>query len=128
MAALMVLLWRYTGQEDLAVGTPSAGRGRRELEELVGFFVNTLVIRGQVRGEDSFERVLERVRESSLGAQAHEEVPFEKLVDELGVERDPSRTPLFQVLCVLQNAPGGELSLAGVQIDDFDLTSSAAKC
>ncbi|TMC08483.1 MAG: amino acid adenylation domain-containing protein [Chloroflexi bacterium] len=127
MAALMVLLWRYTGQEDLALGTPTAGRTRRELEELVGFFVNTLVIRGQVGGEDSFERVLERVRESSLGAQAHEEVPFEKLVDELGVERDPSRTPLFQVSCVLQNAPGGELRLPGLEIADYELSTDTAK-
>src|ERR1700704_3164344 len=108
MAGLMVLLWRYTGQEDLAVGTPSAGRSRRELEELVGFFVNTLVIRAGVRGGESFEGVLEGGREAALGAREHEEVPFEKLVDELGVERDPSRTPLFQVLCVLQNAPESE--------------------
>src|SRR5205807_2589455 len=90
MAGLMVLLWRYTGQTDIAVGTPTAGRSRREVEDLVGFFVNTLVIRAGVRGDDSFERVLAGVREASLGAHAHEEVPFDKLVDGLGVPRDPS--------------------------------------
>src|SRR6266545_1346775 len=128
MAGLKVLLWRYTGQQDVAVGTVTAGRSRRELEELVGFFVNTLVIRSEVRGEESFEAVLEGVREASLGAQAHAEVPFEKLVDELGLERDPSRTPLFQVMCVLQNTPEGDLTLPGVVIEDYDLPITAAKC
>src|SRR5205807_5026811 len=81
MAGLMGLLWRYTGQRDLAVGTVSAGRSRREIEELIGFFVNTLVVRAEVEGEGGFRELLERVRESSLGAQAHEEVPVEGLVD-----------------------------------------------
>src|SRR6266540_2149113 len=128
MAGLKVLLWRYTGQQDVSVGTVTAGRSRRELEELVGLFVNTLVIRSEVRGEESFEGVLEGVREASLGAQGHEEVPFEKLVDELGVERDPSRTPLFQVMCVLQNAPEGDLTLPGVVVEEYGILGAAAKC
>src|SRR5205807_2081891 len=118
MAGLMGLLWRYTGQRDLGLGTVTSGRNRRELEELIGFFVNTLVIRAEVRPEGSYRELLEEVREAALGAQAHEEVPSERLVDELGVERDPSRTPLFQVMCVLQNAPEAELRLPGVTVDD----------
>src|SRR4030088_2748873 len=92
MAGVMVLMWRYTGQEDVALGTLSAGRSRREVEELVGFFVNTLVVRAG-------------------GARGHGRVPCEKLGDELGVERDTSRPPLVQVSCVLQNAPDGGLDL-----------------
>src|SRR5213078_5220616 len=103
------------------------GRGRREVEDLAGFFVNTLVVRADVRGEWSFGRVLEGVREAALGAQEHDEVPFEKLVDELGVERDPSRTPLFQVLCVLQNAPGERLRLGGVAVEDYPVALETAK-
>src|SRR5437763_15806087 len=127
MAGLMGLLWRYTGQRDLAVGTVSAGRSRREIEELIGFFVNTLVIRAEVEGEAGFRGLLERVRESSLGAQAHEEVPFERLVDELKVERDPSRTPLFQVMCVVQNAPEGELRVGGAEVEDYEFAMEPAK-
>src|SRR5258708_40361004 len=127
MGGRAVLMWRCTGQGELALGTVSAGRGRRELEELVGFFVNTLVVRARVEGSWSFERVLEEVRESSLGAQAHDEVPFEGLIEALVVERDASRTPLFQVACVLQNAPEGELRLGEVRIDDYELASDVAK-
>ncbi len=105
MAAFQVLLHRYTGQQRMVVGTPTAGRGRRELEGLIGFFVNTLPICGDLRGDPSFVSLLARVREAALGADAHQELPFEQLVEALRLERDPSRTPIFQVFFDFENIP-----------------------
>ena len=115
LAAFQVLLHRYSGQEDIAVGTPIAGRGRTELEGLIGFFVNTLVLRSDLAGNPAFTELLARVRETALGAYTHQDLPFEKLVEELSPSRDISRNPLFQVMFVLQNAPDAELMLRGVQ-------------
>ena len=105
IAAFKVLLYRYTGQEDISVGTPIANRRRAEIEGLIGFFVNTLVLRTDLHGELSFKEVLKRVREAALEAYAHQDLPFEKLVAELRPVRDLSRNPLFQVMFILQNAP-----------------------
>ena len=127
LAAFQVLLHRYSGQEDIAVGTPIAGRGRTELEGLIGFFVNTLVLRSNLAGNPTFTELLARVRETALGAYTHQDLPFEKLVEELSPSRDMSRNPLFQVMFVLQNAPDAELALKGVQASRLPLAGHSAK-
>ncbi|MFF0524662.1 non-ribosomal peptide synthase/polyketide synthase [Actinomadura nitritigenes] len=98
LAAFMVLLARYTGQDDIVIGTPVANRERGETQELIGYFVNNLVMRGDLSGDPTFAELLGRVRQMALEAYAHQDLPFEQLVDELVTERDRSRTPLFQVL------------------------------
>jgi amino acid adenylation domain-containing protein len=131
LAAFYILLWRYSGQADIVVGTPIAGRNRAELEPLIGFFVNTLALRTEVRGAENFKELLGRVRETCLGAYAHEDLPFEKLVEELQPERSLDHTPLFQVMFTLQQGAVAsmelrKLSLAPLDIEDdtekFDLT------
>src|SRR5262249_629990 len=101
LAGFQVLLARYSGQEDIAVGTPIAGRNRQEIEALIGFFINTLVMRVDVKANPTVSELLERVRETALGAYAHQDLPFEKLVEELQPERALSHQPLFQVWFVL---------------------------
>ena len=113
LAAFYVLLYRSTGETDIVVGTPVANRNRRELESLIGFFVNTLALRVDLSGNPTFRELLARVREVSLGAFAHQDLPFEMLVEELRAVRDPSRNPLFQVAFALQNTP----EAASLQID-----------
>src|SRR6202034_660593 len=98
LAAFSVLLGRYGGADDVVIGTPVANRDRAETEDLIGFFVNTLVMRTDLSGDPSFAGLLARVRATALAAYAHQDLPFEQLVDELVTERDRSRTPLFQVL------------------------------
>ncbi|HEX6863967.1 MAG TPA: amino acid adenylation domain-containing protein, partial [Thermoanaerobaculia bacterium] len=105
LAAFQALLQRYTGQDDLLVGSPVAGRGERQLEPLIGFFVNDLVLRADLSGNPAFPVFLSRVRDGALAAYAHQDVPFERLVEELRPERDRSRPPLVQVMLALQNAP-----------------------
>jgi amino acid adenylation domain-containing protein len=97
LAAFQTLLYRYTGQDEICVGTPSAGRTRVQLEKLIGFFVNTLVLRTNLAGRPTFRELLQRVRRVTLEAYTHQDLPFEKLVEELHLQRDLSRTPLFQV-------------------------------
>lgn len=105
LAGLQVLLRRYSGQEDFAVGTPVATRGRAELERMVGFFINNLVLRANLAGEPTVRELLARVKQVALDAFSHQDLPFEKLVEELRLKRDPSRTPLFQVLFNFDNNP-----------------------
>jgi non-ribosomal peptide synthetase component F len=127
LAGFQMLLGRYTGQEDVAVGTPVANRTREETEGLIGFFVNTLVMRTDLSGRPSFREVLARVREVALGAYGHQDLPFEKVVAELQPERDLSRNPLFQVMFQLQNAPRGDLSMAGLRVGGLPVLSETAK-
>lgn len=128
LAAFQVLLYRYSGQEDVAVGVPIAGRVRPELSGLIGFFVNTLVLRGDLSGDPSFTAYLARVRSRALEAYAHQDLPFEKLVEELHPKRDLSRNPLFQVALAMQNTPQAELRLAGVDVESVtDLSNESAK-
>ncbi len=119
-AAFKTLLHRITGQRDLAVGTPIANRNRREIEGLIGFFVNTLVMRSDLAGDPAFGELVDRERAVALAAYAHQDVPFELLVQELEPERDLSRNPLFQVMFAVQNAPTDRLSLPGLAIDRFE--------
>ena len=108
LAALDVLLFRYSGQEDICVGSPIANRTRKEIEGLIGFFVNTLVMRAGMQGAPPFVDLLKAIREVALDAYDHQDVPFEKLVEELQPDRSLSYSPLFQVMLVLQNAPAGK--------------------
>jgi len=116
LAGFFVVLQRYTGEDDLAVATPIAGRIRAELGPLIGFFVNTLVLRTDLGGNPSFSDLLTRVRETTLSSYSHQELPFERLVKELAPERDLSRPPLVQVMFTLENTPEGALEHPGIKI------------
>lgn len=127
LACFQTLLFRYSGQEDLVVGSPVAGRRMLETESLIGAFVNTLAFRGDVAGNPSFRDFLARVRETVLGAFAHQDLPFEKLVEELNPERDVNRSPLFQVMFALQNTPEPDLVVPGLKLTPIKLESATAK-
>ncbi len=136
LAGFTALLGRLTSEEDLAVGSPIAGRTRSEVENLIGLFINTLVLRTDQSGDPTFLEALTRVREMALGAYAHQELPFERLVEELRPERSLGHSPLFQVLFILQNVPAEEAVAAGLTlrplevyhgVSRFDLTLSATE-
>ncbi|HVR97918.1 MAG TPA: amino acid adenylation domain-containing protein, partial [Thermoanaerobaculia bacterium] len=116
LAAWSALLGRHAGQPEVLVGTPIAGRNRREIEGLIGFFVNTLALRADLSDAPGFGALLGRLRRTALDAYAHQDLPFDRLVEELVPERDLSRSPLFQVMFALQNAPGGRLELPGLTL------------
>src|SRR5262249_1866574 len=128
LAVFDVLLSRYTGQDDIVVGTPIANRNRTEVEGLIGFFVNTLVLRTDLSGDPTFAELLARVRDDALGGYAHQDLPFEHLVEALQPERDRSRTALFQVMFIFlgdQDASDmGDDPLGGTSLD---VQASAAK-
>ncbi|MBV9787291.1 MAG: AMP-binding protein, partial [Chloroflexi bacterium] len=127
LAAWQTLLLRYSGQHDIAVGTPIAGRTRPELEGLIGFFVNTLVLRTDLSGQPSFTELVNRTRSTALDAYAHQDVPFEQIVEAVQPERDLSRTPLFQVMFTLQNMPRGGVALPDLRLEPLAVESHSAK-
>ena len=127
MAGFQWLLSCYSRQKDIAVGTVIANRNCKETENLIGFFVNTLVLRTPLDAMQTFRELLGRVRNLTLEAYAHQDVPFEKLVEELNPDRDLGRTPLFQVLMVLQNAPIGRFELPGVEVEELGIDLHEAK-
>ena len=135
LTAFQSLLHRYTGQDDIVVGTPIANRNRAEIEGLIGFFVNTLVMRTDTSGNPVFRELLKQVRKTTLEAYAHQDLPFEKLIQELHPERDLSRNPLFQVMFALQNAPvstpelsGLTLSRMGIEDNEDEIRSGSCTC
>jgi amino acid adenylation domain-containing protein len=127
LAAFQTLLHRYTGQDDLLVGAPIAGRPRPELEGLVGLFINTLVLRADLHGDPSFRELLARTRDAALDADAHQDLPFERLVTELDLERDLSHHPLVQVLFTLQNVPFAPPELPGLTTEELEPDIAFAK-
>jgi amino acid adenylation domain-containing protein len=127
LGAFQALLHRYTGQAQLLVGTPVAGRQHEALEGLIGFFVNTLVMKADFTDESSFREHLGRVRAAALEAYAHQDVPFEKLVEVLGVTRDPSRSPLFQVMFSMVEAGGDSPTLGGLAMERVEAERCSAK-
>ncbi|MCX5134082.1 amino acid adenylation domain-containing protein [Streptomyces sp. NBC_00340] len=128
LAVFQAVLSRYSGQEDIAVGTPIAGRNRAEIEDMVGFFVNTLVMRTDLSGDPTFTELIDRVKDTALGAYDHQDMPFERLVEELAPQRDLSRNPLFQTMFVLQNTPDSRSwELPGLSVRQVDVAAQESK-
>ncbi|KAB8315453.1 amino acid adenylation domain-containing protein [Tolypothrix campylonemoides VB511288] len=127
LAAFNILLYRYTDQEDILIGSPIANRNRAELEGMLGLFVNTLVLRNNLSGNPSFREFLHRVREVTLDAYAHQDLPFEMLVEELQPERDLSRNPLYEIMFVLQNSPVSVQSVSGLTLRTLEFDSGTAQ-
>ncbi|MFL6121258.1 amino acid adenylation domain-containing protein, partial [Actinophytocola sp.] len=127
LAAFQLLLSRWSGQTDIAVGTPVAGRDRAELTDLVGLFLNTLVLRTDLSGDPSFTEVLDRVRAVALDAYAHQEVPFERVVDALSPDRDAARNPLFDVMFLWQDAPAPIAPMGALSVVEFEVAETTTK-
>ena len=127
MAAFQILMLHYSLQEDFAVGTPIANRNRAEIEPLIGFFINTLVIRSDTIDNPSVSTLLKRIKETLIGAYAHQDLPFEMLVEKLDPERDMSQSPLFQTMLVFNNAPVDKLELPDVQLELIEFENKTSK-
>ena len=126
LAGFASLLYRYSGQYDMVIGSPIAGRNRAETEGLIGFFVNTLALRVDLHDLPLFSDLVARVQRMALAAYAHQDLPFERLVNELQPERDLSRSPLFQVMFALQNTPAEWATFAGLAIDTIPTERTSA--
>jgi amino acid adenylation domain-containing protein/non-ribosomal peptide synthase protein (TIGR01720 family) len=126
LAGFKALLFRYTGQDDISIGTPIANRNRAEIERMIGCFINTLVLRTDLSGDPTFGELLHRVRKASLEAYMHQDLPFEMVVDALKLDRDTSYSPLFQVMFILQNAPMEDLDLAGLKIRPMEVETGVS--
>src|SRR6185369_14775725 len=126
-AAFDVLLHRYSCQEDIVIGTGVANRNRLETEGLIGFFLNSLVLRTNLSGDPSFRELLTRVREMTLGAYAHQSLPFERLVEAMKPERSLNRNPLFQVWFILQNVPMPSLNLSGLTLTPVEVEPQSSR-
>src|SRR5689334_18727578 len=126
LAAFKALLCRYTGQEDISIGVPIAGRNQVETEQLIGFFINTLVMRTDLSGNPSFRELLGRVREVAVGAYAHQELPFERIVEELQPERNAGAQPFFNVMFVYQNTPASAHPLPGLTMSQVEMSDETA--
>lgn len=127
LAVFKILIYRYTNQEDFAIGSPIANRNRSEIEPLIGCFVNTLVLRTDLSANPTFRQLLARIREVALAAYKHQDLPFEKLVEEVQPERDISHTPLFQVMFALQNTPLPTLEIEDLRLSQFEFDSETAQ-
>jgi amino acid adenylation domain-containing protein len=127
LSAFQTLLYRYTNQEDITVGTPVANRSKVEIENLIGFFVNTVAIRADLSGNPTFRQLLGRVRETILEVQTHQEIPLERVVEEVQPKRELNRAPLFQVMFVLQNAPLPQLKIADLTLVPMEIDNRTAK-
>jgi amino acid adenylation domain-containing protein/non-ribosomal peptide synthase protein (TIGR01720 family) len=127
LAAFKTLLFRYTSQRDIVVGTPIANRNRMETETLIGLIANTLALRTKLSGDISFRELMRRVRETSLGAYAHQDVPFEKLVGELQLDRASNHSPLFQVLFAVNSAAPGAIKLSSLRLEQAETDRASAK-
>jgi non-ribosomal peptide synthetase component F len=127
LAGFQALLARYSGQEEVVVGVPVAGRTRPEVEGLVGFFVNTLALRVGVGGDPSFRELVGRAREAALGGYAHQDAPFERVVEAVGGEREGAGSPVFQVMLAWQNAPAGRAEADGLHITPENIESTTSK-
>ncbi|MEB3282827.1 MAG: amino acid adenylation domain-containing protein [Lyngbya sp.] len=127
LTAFYTLIHRYTGNEDFIIGSPIANRNRAEIEKLIGFFVNTLALRVNLSGNPTFEELLQRVRQVSLEAYAHQDLPFEQLLEELKISRSLSYTPLFQIMFVLQNAPLKEVKFSDLSWSPVEIPRQTAK-
>ncbi len=127
LTTFQTLLSKYSGQDDICIGTPVANRNRSEIENLIGFFVNTVVIRTDLSGDPSFTSLLKKVKNASVEAFAHQDLPFEKLVDVLNIERNVSHSPIFQVMFSFQNFIKQNISLPGISLEQIELDSKNAK-
>jgi non-ribosomal peptide synthetase component F len=127
LAGFAALLGSYSGDEEVAIGSPVAGRNRVEVEPLIGFFLNTLVLRTDLSGDPRFRELIGRARETALEAYAHQDLPFEKLIEELKPARSLGHNPLFQVWFVLQNTPGDDARLAGAALEPVELPTTTTR-